>query len=245
MCSQRSAEWTRRRSGRGRRARRIGAEGSGAGRGASSSLLTTAVLDTRPPDLFVSRKVRGDWLRAEREVLLHELIAAVLARRLDHDAIVALVDGVAAVVAPIPRPRVSARQARRARHRGDEVGTARAHLLALAAEPASQLAEVARSATGRVHPQTECAHVPARRALHPHGHVRAVVADALLRRDLEVDGELEAVVPLRRGSALPCEALEASEPGEGECDAGEPPEHVAAAELRIVTHIVHRSIPLK
>src|SRR6478609_3435479 len=49
----------------------------------SSSLLATAILDTRPPDLLVAREIRGHRLRTEREILLHELVAPVLARRLD------------------------------------------------------------------------------------------------------------------------------------------------------------------
>src|SRR3954452_11105042 len=132
MCSQRSSECTRSRRGRRRRARGTDA-GCGVGCGTSSSLLTTAILDTRPPDLLVAREIRRDRLGAEREILLHELIAAMLASGLDHDAVVALVDDGAAIVAAIPRHRVLARQPRRARDRGEEIGTARVLLIALAA----------------------------------------------------------------------------------------------------------------
>src|SRR5258705_341565 len=204
MCSHRSAEWTRSRSGRRRRARRIGVDGSGTGSGDSSALLTTTELDTRPPDLLVAWKVCGHRSRGEREILLHELVAAVLARRLDHDAVGALLHDVAAVVAPIPRNRVLPWQSRPARHGGDEVGAARVLLIALAAEPASQLADVARSAPGGVQPQAECADAPARRVLHPHGDVRAGIAEPFLRRDLEIDGKLEAVVPPGRRDARRC-----------------------------------------
>src|SRR3954471_20415859 len=197
MCSQRSTECTRRRSGRLRRARGAGAEGSGAGRGASSSLLTTAILDMRLPDLFVAREVCRHRLAGESDVLLHELVAPVLARRLDDDAVGTLVHDVAAVVAAVPHDTVLAGRTRRAGHRRDEIGAARVFLLALPADPAAQLADVARPAAVGVHPQTERAHALSFRALHPHGDVRAVIAEAFLRRDLEVDGELEPVVPFR------------------------------------------------
>src|SRR5690242_6759368 len=136
MCSQRSSECMRRRSGRLRRTR--ARADSGARSGASSSLLTTAILDMRSPDPLVPRQARGHRLRAEREVLLHELIAAMLARRLDHDAIRPLLHHVAAVVAAVPDHAVLTGWARRAGHAGDEVGTTRVLLLALAAEPAAQ-----------------------------------------------------------------------------------------------------------
>src|SRR6185369_7970550 len=140
MCSQRSSECTRRRSGRLRRTR--GGADSGAASGASSSLLTTTILDMRSPNLLVARQVGGHRLRAEREVLLHELIAAMLARRLDHDAIGPLLHQVAAVVAAVPHHAVLTGWPRRAGHAGDEIGTARVLLLALAADPAAQLADV-------------------------------------------------------------------------------------------------------
>src|SRR5436190_24247157 len=110
MWSQRSTECVRRRSGRLRRARWIGADGSVAERGACSSLPTATILDTRPPDLLVARQVRGHRLRRQRNVLLHELRAPVLARRLDHDTVVALMHDGAAIVAAVPRHRVLARQ---------------------------------------------------------------------------------------------------------------------------------------
>src|SRR6476620_3915610 len=134
MCSQRSDERTPRRSGRLRRVRLVGADGSSAGGGVSSSLLTTAILDTRPPDLLIAREVRGHRLRGEGEVLLHELIAAVLARRLDHDAVRPLLHDGAAVVAPVPHHAVRAGWTRRAGHAGDEIGAAGILLFTLAAE---------------------------------------------------------------------------------------------------------------
>ena len=91
MCSHRSTVWTRSRSGRLRRTRR-----PATGCSAVAELLATAILDTRPPDLFVARQIRRDRLRREREILLHQLISAVLARSLDDDAIRALLHRVAA-----------------------------------------------------------------------------------------------------------------------------------------------------
>src|SRR3954447_21190206 len=120
MCSQRSSECTRSRRGRCRRARGADA-GSGLGCGASSSLLSTAILDTRPPDLLVAAEIRRYRLGAEREILLHELIAAVFARSLHDYAISALIDDVAAVVAPVPGDGVLPRQPGRAGDRLDEV----------------------------------------------------------------------------------------------------------------------------
>src|SRR5690348_5119326 len=116
MCSQRSTVCTRSRSGRRRRTR-----GSGSS-AVSLGLLSTAILDTCPPDLLVAAEIRRDRLRAEREILLHELIAAVLARRFDVHPVGALVDDVAAVVAPVPRHGVLSRKSRRARHGRDEIG---------------------------------------------------------------------------------------------------------------------------
>src|SRR6478752_9197297 len=243
MCSQSSAECTRRRSGRFRRVRAFGADGSSAGGGVSSSLLTTAILDTRPPDLLIAREVRGHRLRGEAQVLLDELIAAVLARRLDHDAVRPLLHDGAAVVAPVPHHAVCAGWARRAGHAGDEIGATRVLHLTLAAEPAPQLTDVAWAATVGVHPEAERANALPLRRLHPHGDVRAVIAVAFLRRDLEVDGELEALVPRRRSECRPPEAPDGVEPGNRECDAGQPSEHAAAAEEGVVTHIVHRWIP--
>src|SRR6478736_2351657 len=178
MCSQRSAECTRRRIGRRRRARWLGA-GSDREGDVSSSLLATAILDTRPPDLLVAREIRGHRLGTEREILLHELVAPVLARRLDHDAVGALLHDAATVVAAVPHDAVGAGRTRRAGHAGDEIGAARVFLIALAAEPASELADVARTATAGVHPQAEGAHTLPLRALHPHGDVRAVITVAL------------------------------------------------------------------
>src|SRR5678815_4411273 len=123
MCSQRSTVCTRSRSGRRRRTRGAG------GCTASAGLLSTAILDTCPPDLLVAPEIRRDRLRAEREVLLHQLIGAVLACRLDQHAVIALIDDVAPIVAAVPRDRVLARQPSRARHGRDEIGAAGALLL--------------------------------------------------------------------------------------------------------------------
>src|SRR5689334_18470375 len=168
MCSQRSTECTRRRSGRLRRTRCVGPDGSRPRIGAPSSLLTTTILDMRSPDLLVAGQVRGDRLGAEREVLLHELVAPVLARRRDDEAIRPLLDDVAPVVAPVPHDAVRAGWTRRARHAGDEIRAAGVFLLALAAEPATQLADVARAAARGVHPQAEGAHALPLGCLDPH-----------------------------------------------------------------------------
>src|SRR5258705_11362751 len=125
MCSQRSTVCTRNRSGRLRRTRR-----PATGCSAVTALLATAELDTRPPDLLVARQVGGDGRRGERQLVLHELVAAMLARRLDDDAVGALLHHVAAVVAAVPRDGVLARQPSGARHSCHEVGAARGLLVA-------------------------------------------------------------------------------------------------------------------
>jgi hypothetical protein len=69
----------------------------------------------------------------------------------------------------------------------------------------------------------------------------AVVAIALLRRDLEIDRELEPVVPLRRGDLRRARrvAPECGEAGHGERDAGQSSERAAAVELNVLTYVVH------
>src|SRR5947209_692763 len=103
MCSQRSALFTRRRKGRLRRTR------TGA---TSLALLSATVLNARSRNLLVARNLERQGLHTHLHLLLHELIAAVLARRFNEHAIGTLLHHLAAIVTAIPHHRVLAGQPR-------------------------------------------------------------------------------------------------------------------------------------
>src|SRR3954471_5980078 len=168
MCSHRSSVWMRSRSGRGCRI-----------------LLPTTVVKPGSAYLRVACQVCGRGLRAERHLLLHDAVRAVLARGFDDDAIRALIDETPALVLAIPRDRVASRKARCARDRRDQVGAARLLHVACRARPAAQLADVARTATTRVDPCAERADLLPGFVFHPHGDVWTVITPSFLRCDLE------------------------------------------------------------
>src|SRR3954464_677834 len=138
MCSHRSAECTRSLSGR----RRLTCGGSSV---TSRGLLAAAVLNVRSRDLLVAGEIDRLRCGGEREILLDQLMRAVLSRRLDEQSVIALRHRPSGVVTAVPDHAVFARQAGRARYRRDEIGPA-----LLRREPAAQLADVARAASVRV-----------------------------------------------------------------------------------------------